>query len=287
MKALFRSIALLTLALTALSGCGSDGNMGPTEVNDVNGYLGALPAWSEFSPEKPSEDVPIGDPSDPDIFTVGATEYSCTTTPYSITDTPDRLATFNPDSEIMWLGALLQGKGHRDGLGSLAELPIRQRAPIKVFTDLLTEANAETVENPDAQSISTAIGKLIEQAEAAGHNAGSKISFDMKQTHSLQQAAIFLGFSARYMSTQVEGELSYEQEREENTLTAYFVQQMFTTSMVLPQTPGDVFSDDFTAARMQEQVDLGRMGPDNLPTFISNIVWGRMLMLTMTSTHSY
>jgi hypothetical protein len=61
---------------------------------------------------------------------------------------------------------------------------------------------------------------------------------------------------------------------------------MFTTSVVLPQRPREFFSADFTQADLDAQAKLDRIGSDNLPTFISNIVWGRLMMLTMTSTNS-
>lgn len=280
----------IALALVALGGCGKDVG-GPTSLEneqppDVDAYMAALPSWSTFAPPREAQNTATGPTSDPDVFTLDATEYSCTTTPYSLTQTPDRISVFNPDAEVLWLGGLLQGTGHRDGLGSLAELPIRQRAPLTIFIDLLSENVTQTVEDPDPASVASAIGELIERAEAVGHQAGSKIFFDQKETHSIQQASLELGVSARYLGTTVTSELAYEQAREENTLTAYFIQQMFTTSMVLPQTPGQVFSDAFTEALLQQQVALGRMGPDNLPTYVSSIVWGRMLMVTMTSTRS-
>lgn len=253
---------------------------------EVGTYMANLPSWNLFAPELPAENVATGEPSEPDVFTVGPTEYTCTTTPYSLTQTPDRIAVFDPDSEILWLGGLLQGRGHRDGVGSLAELPIRQRAPLTIFIDLLSDDVTRTVENPDPSSVGAALGELVEQAAVAGHKAGSNTFFDQKETYSLRQASLELGVSARYLSTTVTSKLSYDERREERTLTAYFVQQMFTSSMVLPQTPGELFSEEFTQERLDQQVQLGRMGEDNLPTFISNIVWGRMLMVTMTSTHS-
>ncbi|MEX2466231.1 MAG: hypothetical protein WD995_04940 [Gemmatimonadota bacterium] len=94
-----------------------------------------------------------------------------------------------------------------------------------------------TVEDPDPSSVAAALGEL--------------------------------GISARYLGTTVTSKLSYEESREERTPTAYFVQRMFTSSMVLPQTPAEVFSEEFTEERLEEQVQLGRI-----------------LIVTMTSTHS-
>lgn len=275
---------LLALTLTTvLNGCG-DEPAGPSTA-DVNEYLLALPSWGEFSPTDWSSNEPTG-ATDSNTYASGNTIYECTTTEYSLTETPDKTTIFNPDAEILWLGALLQGKGYADGLGSLAELPIRQRAPVTVFIDLLSENVSRTVENPDPSSIARAVGDLVEQAQNQGHQAGSDIFFLEQVTHSLEQASLDLGLSVRYLGTNVKSQLEYDRSVEKKTLTAYFVQQMFTTSLVLPQTPGSFFSEEFTEDLLREQIDRGRIGPQNLPTFISSIVWGRMLMLTMTSTHS-
>ena len=278
-------LVLLLSLLVAVVGCGSDDPTRIEPMADVDSYLGALPDWEEYSPLKASANIQIGDPVEEQL-TGGGQEYGCTTTSYSLTETPEEIVTFDPDSEIMWLGALLQGKGYLGGIGSLQELPIRQRAPLTVSIDLLTGDNTRTVENPDPSTVGSAIGALIQAAQDAGHQSGSSIFFDQKETHSVRQSALDLGFSARYMGATVSGQLEYDQSVEEHTLTAYFIQKMFTTSVVLPQQPGDFFSSDFTQVELEAQEKLGRIGDDNLPTFISNVVWGRLMMLTMTSTYS-
>jgi hypothetical protein len=86
------------------------------------------------------------------------------------------------------------------------------------------------------------------------------------------------------MGASVRASLAVEASHDESSLSAYFVQKMFTTSIVLPDSPGDFFSDAFTEDMLNDQIAKGRIGPDNLPVYVSNIVWGRMMMLTMTST---
>ncbi len=276
-------ISLLSLGL--LAGCSSDDSVAPPVIADVDGYIKSLPSWEEYSPPRASENTMIEGPRD-STETYNNIEYDCTVSRYSITETPREITVFSPDAEIMWLGALLQGAKYAGGLGSLGELPVRQRAPLKVFIDLLTEDVTRTVDNPDPSSVAVAIGDLIQLAHDSGHVAGSSIFFDQTTTYSLQQAALDLGISVNYLGTQVQSSLSYDSTVEENTLTAYFTQKMFTVSVVLPQTPSSFFSDSFSEEKLSEQVALGRIGPDNPPTYISSIVYGRLLMLTMTSTHS-
>lgn len=277
----------LVLIIATWAGCSSEDNPGAPPMNtaDVNVYMMALPSWAEFSPQMESENIMVSGPQDSTMIYEG-TEYDCSVSHFSITETPDEITIFSPDSEIMWLGSLLQGSGYARGLGSLAELPIRQRAPLTIFIDLLTEDVTRNISDPDPASVATALGELVDQATTSGHVAGSSIHFNQKTTYSLEQAALDLNISVNYLGNNVRSSLSYDSTVEENTLTAYFTQKMFTASVVLPQTPEELFSDNFTQARLEEQINLGRVGPENPPTYISNIVYGRMLMLTMTSTHS-
>ena len=244
-----------------------------------------LPSWGEFSPLGTPADAPTA-PGTPLTEIVNGTTYDCTVTPYSLTDNPDKIVTFDPDSEILWVGSLLQGKGYKDGIGSLNELPIRERAPVELSINLLTGNNTVTVKNPTVASVNQAIGQLIQKAEQAGFKSGSDVSFTQKETHSVEQAALKMGVAAKYMGFSIKASLNASRSAEERTITAFFIQNMFTVSMSIPQTPEAVFSDDFTQEVLDEQIALGRIGADNVPTYVSNIVYGRVLKFSFTSTAS-
>lgn len=249
---------LIPITLLVLSACSKNDPVAP-EVSppaNVNGYIAGLPSWTAFSPPHADADVATGDSTVTDD-TIEGEPYRCTTTPYSMTRTPDRIVTLNPDVEILWVGSLLQGKGHLGGIGSLGELPIRQRAPMKLSIDLLTADNARTVNNPSLSTVTSAVGELIQAAQDGGHTAGSNIFYTKETTHSLTQAALAMGLSANYMGATIKATLSTDISDETRTVTAYFVQRMFTVSMELPQTPGDVFSDAFTGDLLQQQINRG------------------------------
>jgi hypothetical protein len=264
-------------------GCGDDVELvGPPTLDpEVDTYLRELPSWAEYSPLL--ADV---DSTTPPTFEVNQDEGFCAVRNASLTQTPEDIVTFSPDAEIMWLGSLIQGKGHADGLGSLRELPIRQRGPVRVYIDLLYSDNIKEVYDPDLASIGQAIGKLIDGAQEAGHNSGSSIFFNQVESHSFEQSSLKLGLSASYLGASAKASLQTEKTSTSSTLTATFIQKMFTTSIVLPQSPGDMFSPEFTSDLLQEQIDRGNIGPDNLPVYVGSITWGRMLMLTMTSESS-
>jgi len=279
------SRSLSTVLLVGmLAGCGEDETTKPAvPAADVNEYMTALPRWEEFSPALADAESATGETVIEEEI-VDGTSFQCETTPYSLTRTPDKIVTLNPDSEILWPGSLLQGKGYAGGLGSLEELPIRQRAPLSLSIDLLSEGNTRTVDSPNLATVNQAIGSLIEAAENAGHAAGSDILFTQERMHSLGQASLKMGISATYMGAEVKSNLEVSFSAEKTNVTAYFIQRMFTVSVVLPQTPGEFFDDSFTEELLQEQIDRGRIGSDNLPVYVSNIVYGRMLMFSLSSS---
>lgn len=279
------SRGLLTMAALGLTlgGCGgADTPVAPTPA-DLDAFFATLPAWEQYSPPLPDADATTGAPVDQPVE-IGGEPYTETVTPCSITRTPEKIVTLNPDVEVLWVGSLLQGSGYRGGIGSLQELPIRQRAPVTLSISLLTGDNTRTVANPDQASVTQALGELVQAAEDAGHTAGSDIYFTKETTHSLDQASIKMGLSASYMGASVKASLAAGMSSEMRTVTAYFVQNMFTASMVLPQTPAEVFSEEFTAGRLDEQVSRGRMGPDNPPVYVSSVSYGRVLIFTFTSS---
>jgi hypothetical protein len=62
---------------------------------------------------------------------------------------------------------------------------------------------------------------------------------------------------------------------------------MFEVVVEPPQTPTHFFSAEFTWEKLQEQIDLGRIdSKTNIPVYVSNVVYGRMMMFTVTSTAS-
>jgi hypothetical protein len=256
------------------------------ERTDYNAFSASLPGWPQYSPERPDEDKAKGEknPLPPEV--VENVTYNCTSTPYSLTRTPEQIITYEPDSSVLWVGSLLQGKGYKDGIGSLKELPIRQRSPLVLSIDLLSNNNTVTVQDPNVASVQQAIGKLIEEANTAGKKSGSKISFNQLTTNELSESALKLGLSYKWLSGGVKSNLSFQRKTNENTITAHFIQNMFTISMVLPQTPEDVFSDGFTKDVLDRQTQLGNLGSDNIPTYVANITYGRILTFTFTSTAS-
>ena len=274
---------LVSILFLILISCKEDSTSPESEQDpDVNKYLVSLPSWDIFCPANPDED----NEGNPTTNWECATQVVESTTPCSITRTPEDIVTYDPGSEILYVGSLIQGKKYIGGLGSIQILPINQRAPIKISISFQMANNSRTIEHPSLTTVRDAIGDLVETAQNVGHVSGSSIFFNKSSSYSVEQTALALGLSAKFMKGSVQGSLQWTSTTETHTVSAYFIQKMFTVSMEIPQRPGDFFSSDFTQALLNEQISLGRIGPDNLPVYVSNIVYGRMMTLTMTSTYT-
>jgi len=300
-------LIFLALGLSACDSGGSNSDSGnstpPDEVEGVTTYLQDLPSWESFSPTQPNQDstatgAPVEEEpvqldevervdDDGNVYTEENVVYSCQTQPFTLRQNPEQIAMYSPDREILWAGSLIQGRSHRDGLGSLLGLPIAERAPINVsIPSLANDDNFRRVDRPSQAEVDQAVGSMIGNATRSGLSTPSTIVFEMQTYHSERQSALQLGLSGRYLGYEASASGSIDREVSETTITAQFYQSMYEVVVEPPQSPGDFFSEDFTNARLQQQVDQGRIGPDNLPVYVSNIVYGRMMMFSLTSTAS-
>ncbi|HSK20713.1 MAG TPA: thiol-activated cytolysin family protein [Longimicrobiales bacterium] len=290
----------LAVSLTFLLACSEDAN-GPTDPGSstppasVDAYMNTLPdTWADYAPLEPTSNAVAGaattteqtvqEPGPGGI--VQPVIYACTETPYSLTDTPAEIAMYQPNANIMWLGNLIQGASYKGGSGSFEELTITERDTLTISIDLLTQDNVAVIPRPTLGSVQSAVGGLIERAADRGHKTGSSISWEENITYSVEQAALQLGLSARYLGGKAKTDLSTSRVANEKTYTAHFVQRMFTIAIELPASAGDFFTDDFTQAKLEKLISDGYIGPNNPPVYIASISYGRILTYSLTSTHS-
>ncbi len=296
------SPAVLCAALSLLVSCSEEPQDG------VDAALQALPTWEEFSPPLPDQEpMAVGDPvffvetapltviGDPDedgdvlTETFDDVTYECTSTPYSMTETPDAIVMYSPDVEVLWPGALIQGKSHRDGggVGSLLPLPIADRSAIEVSVPgVPSGTNFRTVDAPTQAAVAGAIGGIIGDATQADLSTPSTIAFEKTAYHAESAFALSIGTSARYLGFEVNANGEVAQTEARTTVVAHFSERMFEVVVAPPTTPGAFFGSQFTEADLHEQEDLGRIGFDNLPIYVSNVVYGRMLTFSVTSSAS-
>lgn len=301
------AIALLAALLTA-AGCSSDDPAGPggggQPVGETNEFFASLPGWDDFASNGPDEPAAVTG----EAVELGATEvevaeiredgtvappenirYVCRETPYRITTNPDEIVMFSPDESILWPGAFIQGNSYDDdsGLGAFAPLTIDERAPIDVvIKELPSEDSARRVEMPSLASVTQAVRGMIGNATRDTLDTPSSISFSQETYHSESAWALSVRASGRYLGFEAQAEGDLSRRVSETTVTAKFVQKMYTVSVPPPSSPAGWFNQNFTRERLQFYADQGLMNANNVPVYLAEIVYGRMMMVSVTSSAS-
>jgi Thiol-activated cytolysin len=174
-----------------------------------------------------------------------------------------------------------------DGLGGLTELPVRQRAPLTLTAKGLNFSdNTVTVSDPRATSVNEAIGTLLQKANNAKVIPASSTSFQMTDAYSSKQLALEVGASANYLSVSGSAKLNVVRNASQHTIAASYIQKAFTIAMDQPQNPTDVFSGAFTKAFLDLETSQGRISSTNPTAYVSSVTYGRIMLLTLTSTAS-
>ncbi len=312
---------LLALGLALPLGCGGDAPTadadtdtdGPPddpepESEDIAGYLQELPTWAEFAPPLPAQEplpIPGAEPvqtvevvegvatinEDGEVEVLGDVTYECTEQPYSMAANPGAIVLSDPNRDVIYPGAFIQGRTHRDGIsiGDVLPITVGKRAPIRVSIPDVASPVGENFREvaPNQAEVAAAIGSIVGNASRSDLDTPSSISFEMQTYHSEKQFALSAGVSGRYLGFKGSASGSVEQNASTTTVAVQFAQRMFTVVVEPPGSgPESFFAEDFTVEDLEALQDAGRIGPDNLPVYVSNAVYGRMMTFTLTSTAS-
>ena len=228
---------------------------------------------------------------DGSVEVIGDVTYDCTEVPYTMADNPGEIVVTDPNRDVLYPGAFIQGRTHRDGIsiGDILPLTINERAPVRVSIPDVSNPDSENFREvvPNQAEIAEAIGNIVGNATRDDLHTPSSISFDMQSFHSESQFALQAGVSARYLGFKGSASGSVEKSAATTTVAVQFTQKMFTVVVEPPGAgPESFFAETFTADHLQTHVDAGRIGPDNLPIYVSSVVYGRMMTFAMTSTAS-
>jgi hypothetical protein len=252
---------------------------------DVKNYLMGISTWEEFAPlAKPIPKSSQGSTTKPQQL--DNAYYVCTTTEYTLRETPEKIVMYSPDVEILWPGALIQGKSHKEP-GSLLGLIVKERKKIKVSIPALPNEENYREVKPDQAEVMRAIGGMIGKATMDKLKIPSTITFEMNAYHSEEEFALSAGISGKYLGFKASASTEIDSTASETIVAVHLYQKMFEVVVEPPQTPTHFFSAEFTWEKLQEQIDLGRIdSKTNIPVYVSNVVYGRMMMFTVTSTAS-
>jgi thiol-activated cytolysin len=242
------------------SGCQKD----TFNEGSLNEYLKSLPSISTEMPvEKQAELV------DNDEETTS--EYIYHYDYYEVAAGYDEQIVLNPQTDVIYPGALIKGESILDGTYTL--IPAH-RNPITISTSLTGSGKVSIkVDDPKLSTIREAVNNLMNQEyDVPPANMG----FTIEQAYSEQQLDLSLRASYKGGGISVKGGFDYSNKQIKTRLVAKFIQNYYTLDMDLPDQPSDLFTED---------VDRALFGV-YMPMYISTVTYGRMALFTIESEYS-
>ena len=183
----------------------------------------------------------------------------------------DEQIVLNPQTDVIYPGALIKGESILDGTYTL--IPA-ERLPITISTSLTGSGNVSiTVDDPKLSTIREAVNNLMNQE----YNVPpANMSFTIEQAYSEQQLDLSLRASYKRTGINVKGGFDFSNKQIKTRLVAKFIQSYYTLDMDLPDRPSDLFADD---------VDRSLFGV-YMPMYVSTVTFGRMALFTLESEFS-
>ena len=252
----------------------------------INTYLNRLPTWqtpiAEFTDTRNPENLQ-------GFLTVKNQKYNCTTEEKNISRNYEDIIHAGINSDTLYPGALLQGRGITTGAFDSVRL---ERSPITLTIDLNIREPSIKIDVPTTATMRKAISELIRRADTRLGEIDvvpGKVSYEREEAHTFEQALTSIGISAGYKSAfnAINADFNFGAGREVNshTIVVRFFQPMFTISFdeTSIKRPRDFFVGSIARKDLKAENTSGRIGRDNLPVYVKSVTYGRMLFYTLTS----
>src|SRR5262245_17479075 len=264
---------ILALALLA-AGCGEDSPTG-TPPDDSGDFRRVLDVGGDFETVTPSEMETITDQEEE--MRSDGTRWLCTTRHISSVQAPLEYATFDPNAEVIYPGALLQAAS----LPNQTPDPIAvRRAAGTISLDLHTGTSGVSVTVPEVRqsTIREAMNEVLRNNNGVG---AARFVFESHEVQSVEQLAASIGVNVQTLTTRFRGDLSFSTDRQYNRWIVRLHQTYYTMSYDLPTSLGEVFATSVTPTELARYVS-----PGNPAAYISSVTYGRIFYLLVETTSS-
>lgn len=179
----------------------------------------------------------------------------------------------NPNAGTLWVGGFVQGNEVHNGiLNSLGENIPRKPITITVESGASLIGNL-TIENPSKANYSQALNDLLKEKNVKG---AANQRLIVKYAHSKEQAALQMGFSAKWFAN-FSANFETKNNSEEKSIYLLFKQIYFTASTSGLTKASDYFADGYDPNNISHIVKTG-----NPLCYVASIDYGRMILVKMT-----
>ena len=298
----WRSLAagsVLAVGAVFVPACGGDTvAVNPAGQQEFGGTIAQLGDWNgALADTTPAPPLPLPNTV---LTAANGDAWVCQNTEHELKKNFDEFLAPGMTSGVLWPGAMIQGATLIAGSPAAVTLP---RSPITVSIDLGVEAPSRRITAPTSASVQEAVASLQREADSRLgliDVVPARVDFQMTEASATFQFMMQLGVYAKgsvpaamlglevpgTVSLGVSEEASGQVSFQRHTIAVKLVQPMYTISFADEEMrePSDYLDPSVTAAQIQEAMDRGVIGTDNLPTYVKSVTYGRMVTYTMTNT---
>jgi hypothetical protein len=272
-------IAAISLGVTA---CADD-----EVTSSINQYVIELPDW-----ELPAKEFHImteeGSETRVETYDDNEVAYMCSVTRHDVQKNYEAILNMSEAHTALKPGMMIQGTSVIDG--TLLPVPL-PRSPLTLSIDLAVESPARRVTNPTSAEIQIAVSSLQREVDQTLPNLPARVTYTTSTVDSFEELAsstgVNLGFSIPLISAGLDAEFKNGSTRSarSKTVAVKLYQPMYTISFAddVYATARDFFADDISIEQFEHQQNEGSIGPDNLPTYVQSVTYGRVVIYTIST----
>ena len=206
--------------------------------------------------------------------------FPCKYETWKKVDKYEDIISLNPLNDVIWTGAVIQGKNLIQGMPASINL---LRNPTTITLTGLNYAdnkpNSIQIDNPSKATIDEGVRQIMRDRNKPVTQAG--IGSDIIQVYSYEHALMTLGLSAKWSWGELGSQLNSKFNQTKNTFVFSFVQRYYSISCPSPSSSGSVFQKNTTLSQLSPYVN-----SENPPCLITNVTFGRQFFLSISSTES-
>ncbi len=239
-----------------------------------NSFAEVIAHGGQLETFQPKNDVAVKDSGEVDQ---NGERWLCVTKEYDLVSSGEEYFNFNPSSEIIWPGNLLQGNSITE---STPNPIVVERGGGCVTIDLVngSKGTQKCMTKVSQGNIISGLNDIIEQNNGI---LPANFAYSFEEVQSQQEMAFKMGVNFHTLSTDVKGKLSINTSSEYHSYLVTLTQNFYTMIFEKPTSYSEMFGPNVTPADLAPYI-----GPGNPATYISSVTYGRRFYLLVESTAS-
>jgi Thiol-activated cytolysin len=209
--------------------------------------------------------------------------YTVQVATQTIQNVLDTFPVASPVADAIWPGAIIQGNSLASGL--LAPVQIDDRSPgtITVATELVVaNPGAPTsvdIGAPTQATVTSARRQLLNDLNVQA--SAGRVELQIATMHDERQMSARLGIKLTGSGWNAKADVNASGSLDRSQTVLKLTQEFYTVNFAPTGSPARYFGDNVTVADLQQY-----SGPGNAPCYVSQVVYGRIALLTIESTES-